>query len=74
MLAKLRGLAQGDAAILPAQTRRILSEFARTAPPPTADQEETNPLTDRELEVLQLIVTGASNQEIGLNCIFRCTR
>lgn len=65
MLAKLRGLSQGDAAISPAQTKRILSEFARTAPPQPADQEETIPLTDRELEVLQLIVMGASNPEIG---------
>ena len=65
MLAKLRGLSQGDAAISPAQTRRILSEFARMAPPQAADQEEMIPLTDRELEVLRLIVMGASNQEIG---------
>lgn len=65
MLAKLRGLSQGDAAISPAQISRILSEFARTAPPQPADQEETTPLTDRELEVLRLIVMGVSNQEIG---------
>ena len=65
MLAKLRGLSQGDAAISPAQTKRILSEFARTARTQPADQEETIPLTDRELEVLQLIVMGASNPEIG---------
>ena len=62
LLAKLRGLSQGDAAFLPAQTSRILSEFAKTAP---ADQEESIPLTGRELEVLQLIVNGSSNQEIG---------
>lgn len=65
MLAKLRGLSQGDAAISPAQISRILSEFARTASPQPADQEETTPLTDRELEVLRLIVMGVSNQEIG---------
>lgn len=65
MLAKLRGLSQGDAAISPAQTKRILSEFARTAPRQPADQDETIPLTDRELEVLRLIVKGASNKDIG---------
>jgi len=65
MLAKLRGLSQGVAAISPAQTNRILSEFAKTERTETSEQEETIPLTDRELEVLRLIVMGASNQEIG---------
>jgi DNA-binding NarL/FixJ family response regulator len=64
MLAKLRGLSQGDAAILPAQTGRILSEFARTAPPQPSE-ENIIPLTDRELEVLQLVANGSSNQEIA---------
>lgn len=65
MLAKLRGLAQGEAAISPDQTTRILSEFARTAPTVATAQEETNPLTERELEVLRLLTAGASNREIG---------
>jgi DNA-binding NarL/FixJ family response regulator len=66
MLAKLRGLSEGDAALSPTQTRRILSEFARTAPPQPVEEGETIPLTNKELEVLQLIVMGSSNQEIGL--------
>ena len=65
LLSKLRGLSQGDAALLPAQTRRILSEFARTEATQPVNQEETVPLTNKELEVLQLIVLGASNKEIG---------
>lgn len=64
LLAKLRGLSQGDAAFLPAQTGRILSEFARTEPAQPSE-ESVIPLTDRELEVLQLVVNGSSNQEIG---------
>jgi DNA-binding NarL/FixJ family response regulator len=62
MLAKLRGLSQGDTAFLPDQTKRIFSEFAKTATPTDDDSPQ---LTDRELEVLQLIVLGKSNQEIG---------
>lgn len=62
LLAKLRGLSQGDIALLPAQTKRILSEFAKTETP---NPKEEIPLTDRELEVLQLLVAGATNRAIG---------
>ncbi len=65
LLSKLRGLSQGDAALSSAQTRRILSEFARTDPTQSSSQAEANPLTARELEVLALIASGVSNREIG---------
>lgn len=67
MLAKLRGLADGDPAIQAAQTRRIVSEFAKTSPRPSSPEEEITALTERELDVLALIVNGASNREIGLH-------
>lgn len=63
LLAKLRGLSQGDIALLPAQTKRILEEFARTELPPS---EEAAKLSERELEVLKLLVMDASNREIGI--------
>lgn len=66
LLGKLRGLSQGHAAISPDQTRRILSEFARTEPPEQDEPAELDLLTGRELDVLRLIVAGASNKEIGL--------
>lgn len=65
MLGKLRDLAGGDAAFLPAQTRQILAEFARTDSSEPVVEELTIPLTARELEVLRLLVKDASNQEIG---------
>ncbi len=65
MVARLRDLSQGNPAMAPAQTSRILSEFAKTTLPKPADQEEIILLTERELEVLQLIVIGASNREIA---------
>lgn len=65
LLSKLRGLYQGNAALSSAQTRRILSEFARTEPAPLTKQVEENPLTARELEVLSLIASGMSNRDIG---------
>lgn len=65
LLAKLRGLSQGDVAISPSQVNRILSEFAKTTPTGSAEQEEMVPLTNRELEVLGSIVKGRSNQQIA---------
>ncbi len=66
LLAKLRGLFQGETAISADQSQRILSEFARTASPKPAEKEDSNSLTDRELEVLRLIVFDYSNMEIAL--------
>ena len=68
LLSNLRGLADGHHAFAPAQTSRILSEFARTKTAPTAAEaeDEPDPLTERELEVLQWLVTGASNREIAV--------
>lgn len=65
LLAKLRGLSQGDVAISSAQTKRLMAEFARTTPIQATDQHQSDPLTDRELEVLRLIVKGATNREIA---------
>jgi len=65
LLARLRGLSQGDVAISGAQTRRLMTEFARTPAAEPADQPTTVPLTDRELEVLGLIVKNATNREIA---------
>jgi DNA-binding NarL/FixJ family response regulator len=66
MLKALRDLSQGDLAMLPAERNRIVSEFARTAPRQIDNQAKTPQLTDRELEVLRLIVRGATNRQIAL--------
>ena len=65
MLARLRGLSQGEVAMEPTESRRILSEFARTAAPAKTDQEQAIGLTNRELDVLCLIVAGGTNKEIA---------
>ena len=63
LLAFLRGLERGEAAITPAMTSRVLNEFARLEP--THSQTEPDELTTRELEVLRELSTGASNREIA---------
>lgn len=65
LLASLRGIQTGAAALTPEMTSRILSEFARLAPASESSQSTRSELTPRELDVLQVLVTGASNREIA---------
>ncbi|MEY2484148.1 MAG: hypothetical protein QOK24_2676, partial [Verrucomicrobiota bacterium] len=64
LVAAVRIVAAGDALIAPAITKRLVSQFARTAPkrtPPAGFGD----LTPRELEVLRLVARGLSNAEIA---------
>ena len=64
LIAAIRVVARGDALIAPGITRRLIEQFARSAPatssPPGLDE-----LTPRELEVLVLVAGGLSNSEIA---------
>jgi DNA-binding NarL/FixJ family response regulator len=62
----IRVVAAGDALLAPSVTRRLLERFASALPdrdrgPPPALQA----LTERELEVLQLLAGGCSNAELA---------
>jgi DNA-binding NarL/FixJ family response regulator len=65
----LEGVARGEPALTPALARKLLSEFARpapAAPAPPAANEGVDALTDREHEVLDLLVQGiTSNRELA---------
>jgi DNA-binding NarL/FixJ family response regulator len=64
----LDGVARGDPALTPGLAKRLLGEFARPAPAPRAPDDEVGPqaLTEREHEVLQLLVQGVtSNRDLA---------
>ncbi|OQY22651.1 MAG: DNA-binding response regulator [Anaerolineaceae bacterium 4572_32.1] len=52
---------QGESSLHPTIARKLLQELAS----PTDRGSGSNPLTDREVEVLQLVARGQSNKEIA---------
>lgn len=69
LLAFLRGVERGEAAITAMMAGRILEEFSRIGPPRQSGPTESGELTSRELEVLRELATGASNREIAAHLI-----
>jgi DNA-binding NarL/FixJ family response regulator len=61
----VRVVAAGEALLAPAVTRRLIAEFARLRPPQRIRREDLDALTRREVEVLALVATGLSNNEIA---------
>jgi DNA-binding NarL/FixJ family response regulator len=68
LIAAVRIVAAGDALIAPAITKRLIAQFARTAPP-LAPNVSLSELTPRELEVLSLIARGLANAEIAAQLV-----
>ncbi|KYH43435.1 response regulator transcription factor [Branchiibius sp. NY16-3462-2] len=68
LIAAIRAVAQGDAALSPQVTRTMLDAVADALPDPQTEAERrriTEVLTARELEVLGLVATGLTNPEIA---------
>jgi DNA-binding NarL/FixJ family response regulator len=66
LLAAIRVIARGDALLSPGITRRLIAEFTR-GPDPSWRPSGVglDALTDREVDVLRLVGTGRTNQEIA---------
>jgi DNA-binding NarL/FixJ family response regulator len=65
LYAQLDAVGRGEAAINGMLAARILQELRRPVPHTSAEQEPVETLTAREIEVLQLVVQGASNRQIA---------
>jgi DNA-binding NarL/FixJ family response regulator len=65
----LRALQQGEYAISPQYTKRIIDKFAHSPMPKTTSQTDGTILTPRELQILHELKTGATNREIAARLV-----
>jgi DNA-binding NarL/FixJ family response regulator len=63
LIAAVRTVAEGNALLSPAITKRVIKQFVRTPRP--NPPRELSELTEREQGILRLIAVGLSNAEIG---------
>jgi DNA-binding NarL/FixJ family response regulator len=65
LVAGIETVAAGEALLAPELTRRMIEEHVRRPAPYDGVPEALRALTDRELEVLDLIVRGRTNDDIA---------
>jgi DNA-binding NarL/FixJ family response regulator len=65
ILASLKALENGESALSPTMTNRIIKEFRRLSANKEPAPSEYYQLTPREVEVFWMLVNGASNLEIA---------
>ncbi len=63
----IRSTARGDSILEPSVAAKVVAEFSRVSPLVAATRSEVlpEPLSEREIQVLQLVTAGFSNREIA---------
>ncbi len=61
----IRAAARGESSLQPSVAAKIVAEFTRMTAQTPPPQPLVEPLSGRELEILQLVGTGASNKEVA---------
>jgi DNA-binding NarL/FixJ family response regulator len=65
LIEAVRVVARGDSLLSPSVTRRLIATIAGRGSARPLDRTALSALTERELEVLALVATGMTNDEIG---------
>lgn len=65
LVAAIHSVQDGESALSPAMTLRLMGELSRSRPSQPVEDPKLSLLTERELVVLRALATGKTNQEIA---------